>query len=353
MESHPVTFFHPYPEEVESAETVSLEDWTFWSQEGKERRRAWILQTYLRLSEAGYDVSLSSTLPKQGIVVVAPEEHTRQAFFNQFSANFHRDLLLVTVRADIVGFRSPYADADIVQNGRFADDERVFFVPHWPQPGLIPRDPARKTKIENIVFKGGFGSLRAEFRSERWYQFLDEHNLSFKIHSKHTTPEGEIPPWHDYSDADLVLAVRPEFNDGGLRPEKPASKLVNAWHAGVPALLGPEYAFRELRKSELDYIEVDSISGATQAISRLLSDPEYYNSMKAHAQKRAQEFTTEKITQRWSQVLYKDVPRLLNRKSVQWSRSLPLGVRQVVNLLASPPAPFEIRKMIGHYARHT
>jgi hypothetical protein len=47
--------------------------------------------------------------------------------------------------------------------------------------------------------------------------------------------------WHDYSTDDLVLAVRDLTEKDAL--VKPASKLVNAWIAGVPALLGPEPAF--------------------------------------------------------------------------------------------------------------
>ena len=72
--------------------------------------------------------------------------------------------------------------------------------------------------------------------------------------------------WADYSDVDLVLAVRPPI---GTHTDKPASKLYNAWRAGVPALLGPEPAFRELYTDTLDYVEVSTVDEALAAIDRL------------------------------------------------------------------------------------
>src|SRR6185295_13492466 len=57
--------------------------------------------------------------------------------------------------------------------------------------------------------------------------------------------------WNDYRDVDLVLSGRAE--SPLMLAFKPATKLYNAWLAGVPALLGDEPAFRALWQSELDY----------------------------------------------------------------------------------------------------
>ena len=82
--------------------------------------------------------------------------------------------------------------------------------------------------------------------------------------------------WTDYSDVDLVLAVRPPI---GTYTDKPASKLYNAWRAGVPALLGPEPAFRELYTDPLDYVEVSTVEDALAAIDRLRAEPDLYRRM--------------------------------------------------------------------------
>lgn len=349
MPALPVTFFYPFPDELDRIESLELDSWRFWSYEGKERRRAWILQTYLWLRESGYDVDISATLPERGITVLLPERALLKPFLAQYGRP-HRSLLIVTVRADVMGFRSPLGDADIVQNGRFADEERTFFVPHWPQPGLIPRDPSRGDTIEHIVFKGGFGSLRDDFRSARWKAYLERRGLTFDIAAANA--EEDIPRWHDYSAADLTLAVRPAFDDGGLRCEKPASKLVNAWHAGVPALLGPEYAYRELRESPLDYIEIDSVPEATEQVDRLRAHPDLYRRMVEHGRDRAQAFTPGRIAERWAEVLFEEVPRLKERFSVRVSRPLPLGLRRTFNWLTMPPARFEARKQAGYLLRN-
>ncbi|WP_022834658.1 glycosyltransferase [Salisaeta longa] len=347
----PVTFFYPYPEEIEQAPTLDLHDPAFWSHEGKERRRAWLLQTCCWLTHFGYDARLAATLPAEGIVVLMPEPEQQAAFQAQFQPARHRNILVATIRADVIGFRSPLGDADIVQNGRFADDRRTFFVPHWPQPGLIPRDATRDVRIEHIVFKGGFGSLQKDFRSDAWYEALEARGLTFEIASAET--QGTIPRWHDYRTADLSLAVRPDLGDGGLRCEKPASKLINAWHAGVPSLLGPEYAYRELRQSPLDYIEIETPRDALHAIDALRSDPVRYRAMVRHARRRARSFTPAAIAKRWAQVLYDDLPRLARTRPVQWTRAMPLSARRAVNFVLMPPAPFELRKQLGHVWRQT
>ena len=348
MPSLPVTFFYPYPDELTALSVLELDDHLFWSHEGRERRRAWILQTYLRLREAGHPVSISATLPDRGLLVLLLEPDIRAAFDAQYG-RAHRHLLLVTVRADVTEYRPLIGDADIVQNGRFADEERVFFVPHWPQPGLRPRDSRRGSRIENIVFKGGFGSLLSDFRGDRWHRYLARRNLSFHIASAET--EGAVPNWHDYRRADLNLAVRPHYDDGGLRCEKPASKLVNSWLAGVPSLLGAEYAFRELRTSSLDYLEVTTVAEAIDAVESLRAHPRLYTRMIEHGRRRAQAFTPARVTDRWAEVLFDRVPRMASHPVTQWSRALPLSLRSGVNFFLPPPAPYELRKRLGNGVR--
>ena len=345
----PVTFFYPFPAELALLPVLDLEDPAFWCHEGTGRRRAWILQTYLRLHTAGWPVSISDTLPERGIVVLLPERSIRTAFLAQFTRR-HRALVVVTVRADVTEYRSLLGEVDVVQNGRFASEHgSVFFVPHWPQPGLVPRDPTRGTKIENIVFKGGFGSLLADFRSDPWHEYLARRNLTFHIASAET--EGATPPWHDYRTADLNLAVRPSYDDGELRCEKPASKLINAWHAGVPSVLGPEYAFRELRRSTLDYLEVTSLEEATAAIDTLRARPTLYTRMVEHGRRRAQEFTPARITERWAEVLFEKVPTVARRPANRGIRPLPGPLRTAANLLLDPPSPYEFRKRVGRGLR--
>lgn len=356
MSHMPVTFFYPCPpdlkEDIRRADEIDVdEDLELWNTPQNCRRRIWNLQTYARLKDAGYDVRISEELPEHGIVVVLPELDIKREFLRQWRPE-HRDLLVLTLRADVVDFRSPIADAEVVQNGRFADDERTFHISHWPQPGLIPRDSSRGTTLERIVFKGDQGNLHEDFRSDHFQSFLGEQGITLVCDGP-STQEGrwEVASWHDYSEADLVLAVRKAWVEGGLRPDKPASKLINAWHAGVPALLGPEYAYRELRQSELDYIEISTIEEAMDAILRLKNEPELYQAMVEHGRKRARDFTPERITERWAEVLFERLPALAASSEFQLKRRFPLRVRQVWNYFSMPPTPFEFRKQLGYVYR--
>ena len=45
------------------------------------------------------------------------------------------------------------------------------------------------------------------------------------------------------------------------------SKLINAWLAGCPGILGPESAFQQLRESELDYIEARTVDDIVNAVA--------------------------------------------------------------------------------------
>ena len=142
--------------------------------------------------------------------------------------------------------------------------------------------------------------------------------------------DGVSVDWHDYRETDLVLAFRPP---GGRRHErrgftgKPASKLYNAWHARVPAILGPDYAYREQRRSPLDYLEIKSPQEAQSAITLLKSNPKFYEAMVDNGVQRANEFTQEKILAQWAEILYGSVPQLSRTGTFRLFSSLPKPVR--------------------------
>jgi len=248
-------------------------------------------------------------------------------------------LFVVSIRADLV--RCTFADAAIVQNGKFADGERVFHVSYWPQPGLIPRDPDRGTAVRTITFKGYFPNLHPAFRTDAWNAFLDAHDMALRSDMNEDGMEGEPIRWHDYNATDVVLAVRPDMDRDYF--DKPATKLYNAWHAGTPAILGPEYAYRELRRSDLDYIEVRSMEETQDALRRLASNPDLYQAMVDNGQRRADDFTFERITDRWADVLFGAIQPLAQQTVTSSSRLTPTLVRRCANLLRTPPSADEQR----------
>ena len=245
--------------------------------------------------------------------------------------------MLIGVRAD--NSEPASADFEVNQNSVYADGKRRFHVPHWPQPGLLPRDPRRGSRIERVEFKGFLANLAPAFRHPDWAQWLAQRNLHWRVDAvefKHLAWSRERLTWNDFRETDLLLAVRPE--DPASYTHKPATKLYNAWHAAVPALLGPEPAFRELRRDPLDFLEVSSLAEAQAAVDLLLAEPELYLRMVAHGRERAAEFTSARVLARWVELLWQELPEVALRRPLQHLPHLlrPL-VRQVQRVLAGRP----------------
>jgi hypothetical protein len=289
--------------------------------------RAWILQTYLRLRAAGHCVALADRLPAQGIAVFSSKQ--RNALVR--TAPRAGRALLLGVREDVGA--ALIADFEVVQNAAQADGRRRFLVPLWAQPALIARDPGRGTRIENLGFKGYLGNLDAAFRGAQWQQACERIGLRWRADALPYTRglDRSALNWNDFSEVDLVLAVRPSAQAPHIR--KPASKLYNAWRAGVPALLGPESAYRELRRSPLDYLEIETPEQALAAIAALRAEPQRYLAMIEQGRRRAADFTSERIVQQWVQLLFVTLPAASTAAHVSRWRGRSLVAKRWVRRL--------------------
>src|SRR4051812_187840 len=322
-----VTFFLDGEEDLESLRRLDPDrDWRHF-QRGEQ---VWVLQTYLRLARAGLPVELASVPQNSGLIVF----HAKQARALRRRAHLLGDAVLVAARADN---RQPLiADFEILQNAHFADGRSRFHVPHWPQPGLLPRDAARGTAIRRLVYKGFDGNLNPEFRRPEWRQLLANRGIEWVVDAAPFAgreTDAQAIDWPDFREADLILAVRPD--DRRRSTNKPASKLVNAWLAGVPALLGPEVAYRELRRSPLDYFEVSNLAEVLAAVDRLIGDPALYNAMVENGRARAADFTAAAILPRWEKLLFETIPAL---SPPRWSRRVPLALRSAGSWLSRTAA---------------
>jgi len=328
---HPVTFVIRYPErwpELFDSSEISILDPSSLHSRIQTNEECWILVTYLYLKQKYLNVSISDRfIPGQICVISSLDLGIKDRTFNCF---------IVGCRGD--GFPPPLCDFTVVQNKICIDSKTDVFIPIWPQPGLIPRLKERGSTIKNIVFKGGDVNLYESFRSPEFKQELEKLGVTFRINGR---PENQPVMWHDYTTDDLVLAVRDLTEKDAL--VKPASKLVNAWIAGVPALLGPEPAFREQRQSDLDYIEVTTPQAVFEAVKLLKSQPELYQKMVANGLKRAEDFTTEKMIQRWYELLAGPVAdgykHWLKRNQV--SRIAEFSIRSIQHKISSRRATYD------------
>lgn len=265
----------------------------------------WGLQTYVHAKRAGWNVT-TGTQCQTGAINLG-----HVSLLTAFQAG-PRDLI-VGIRAD---YRpSILADCHIVQN-QLQADANSFWIPHWPQPALIPRSVDR-TGLERAAYFGHAYYL--DGGAATWKSKLSEIGIEF-----------DCPPqsrWHDYSQVDLVVAVR--TFDGYPYPRKPPSKLFNAWIAGAPALVGPESAYHQVGQPGRDYIVAQTMDEALRAIHELKQSPAAYSQLVQAGTLRAQEFSREKILARWAALLEHQIrPRWEQVQTTGIGRSTRWYVRQ-------------------------
>ncbi len=245
-------------------------------------RNSWIAQGYVRLKDSlerrGHRVRVASRIPDDGIAIV----HRDDA--NDWRAG-RAGAYLVVVRAD----RAPVfaCDLAIAQNGTaLRRGER--FVPLWPQPGLRARDESRGERLGRLVYQGRVSRLPAWTRERAFLSALAARGISF---------EARESGWGDYRRADVALAVRED--SATMLSTKPATKVTNAWLAGVPLLATPEPAYAEVARADRDFIEVGSARDVIAAIDRLRAAPDLARSLVRNGRDRARDYDVEAVRSRW------------------------------------------------------
>ena len=274
---------------------------------------SWTLQTYLRLKADGFPCELTQTLPSEGIVLA-------HRGFLPFNLRPSSRLLIVCLKADYE--QHPYAQLHIVQNPAETKTIRdSYYMPHWSQPGLISRDEARGDQFENVAYFGLEKNIATELQSPSWQEQLDVLGLRWYVVSRDR--------WHDYSNIDAIVAVR-SFNSQD-HTSKPATKLYNAWNAGVPAILGCESAYIAERKSELDYLEVASPNDAILALKRLRDHKKLRHAMILNGKIRAEETNPKRLVNRWRNLLIDGVIPVYERwcKSSNLTKQIYWASRQL------------------------
>lgn len=248
----------------------------------------WVVSTYLYLKQVEARLPFRVAISHRFVPGTATVAHRDDVRIGRGYSNIY----LAAVRAD----RPPIVVADwqIVQNP-LQERSRAVFIPSWPQPGLIPRSPGRRG-VEALGYFGRGSSLPDFFRSPSFLQALDRRGIRF-VH--------EESSWRDYSAVDVSVGIRHEPEVG--LATKPFAKLTNSWLAGVPALLGPEPAYRAIRRSELDYIEVLGPEDVLSALDRLRQSPELHTAMVENGRARSVDYDIPAVRARWIRFLEDDL----------------------------------------------
>ncbi|MFM9825418.1 hypothetical protein [Flavobacterium sp.] len=200
----------------------------------------WILKTFWKLKEYKSDLNihLVNYIPDEGIIIF------HKGFFPKDIMPSNTQLF-VCVQADYG--RHQYAQYHIAQNPfgvsnfnfskRSFFEEKLFsftksyFIAHWNQNDIIKRNSSRGESFKNVCFYGIDQNFPQKLLEPSFKEKLNKEGIDLKIIT-------DSDQWNDYSETDCVLAIRdfenkPHYN-------KPFSKIINSYLAGVPVIAGNE-----------------------------------------------------------------------------------------------------------------
>ncbi len=259
---------------------------------------SWIYQTWSLAQQSGVPCNLIHTIPVSDVAIFL-----KMSLTTKCKPSLSPNLFLVDVVAH--GSPHPAAHFHLVHNKAHARWlPRSLFIPHWPQPYLIPRDPDRGDRFENICFVGDPAQLALEFIAPSWRERLkSELQLNFKIKGS--------DQWHDYSDVDAVIALRDISSARYL--DKPATKLYNAWHAGVPFIGGLDSAYAADGSPGINYLVASSVEETFQHLRRLKEDITLRQNLIRHGTEAGKAFTREATLEKWKTFLLETLPNLVER----------------------------------------
>ena len=262
----------------------------------------WIYQTWALLTAAGIKTSLVSELPTTGIVLALSGTLHSSFQSNQFPSDF----FLVDVVAD--GLPHPAAHFHLVQNRAHA--RRLpysHFIPLWPQPALIARKASRGQLFERISFFGDPKNLAAEFFSSSWQQQLKK-ELFLELEIR------RADQWHDYSNVDAIIAIRDFSRSRQLH--KPATKLYNAWLAGVPFIGGNDSAYQSDGQPGVDYLIAQSPKQVLEHLRKLKEDSTFRFRLIQNGFESGKKFNRPATLEHWKSL----VQEILPQRALQWQK---------------------------------
>lgn len=243
-------------------------------------RPSWVVQPYLRLRRRGVgQLSIGLGYRSNAINFVHYDDTKTPPPANCFT---------IVVESD----RAPIhvGEIQITQSPAPLRNKRTWMLIFWPQPGLIAREADRGPRVEQIHFFGNGSHLDKAFLSADTHARLAE--LGAKINVL-----AEPEEWADYSKTDIAIGVR-NIPDCWLKT-KPASKMINAWRAGVIPMLGPEPAYQHYGRKDHDYLEVSDPDEMIEVIRRLQMEPDWFDRLIDQGKIRAAEFSIDRVVDHW------------------------------------------------------
>ena len=190
--------------------------------------QCWIYQTWLALERSRLSGKADPFASRRGNLGCADQ------LARQLTSRLRMRVFFVGVVADYVAH--PRAHLHLVQNNAHA--RRLWnsaFMPLWPHPNLLARDPARMDRFENVCFFGESSNLAPELADSRWQEQASRTNLA--------STSSSAARIAGMTTAKRTVSWRCEDSDVPHTFTSPRTKLYNAWLAGVPFIGGMDSAY--------------------------------------------------------------------------------------------------------------
>lgn len=290
MLSPDVVFVIPGKTDAELNQMRALDvdrDWRFF----EDGIAAWIVQTYLLLREQGQSVELGAAFSRNAINIA----HVAQLARLQRPAG----CFVVGVRADYPPVR--WCHYHIVQN-QTQIGPRSIWLPHWPQPGLITRDPSRGDQVQRVAYFGRAVNHYTRFfhRASGYFRVRDAlGNICSQLGLDLVERGPEC--WNDFSDVDVVVGLR-EFGNHTF-DTKPPTKLINAWLAGTVFIGGADSAYFQVGTVGKNYLMASTQLTCQRVLEALLAGRIRYHSLVMAGSNMAAIYDRIKTNERWLAVL--------------------------------------------------
>jgi hypothetical protein len=248
-------------------------------------RHCWSTLTYLNLKKYGFKCDLRDE-PEIDAVNIAHGRYWREL-------PIERNCFRVSCDADWPILK--WANYTILQNPVDANRRSTCWLPLWPQSGLIERkSPENILDSGNIGNRVGyFGRVDNALLFRKFADLCQQHGLEFIAKGPDV--------WNDFSDVDFAISLR--FLSSRRIRKKPASKLVNAWLAGVPFIAMSEPAFVAIGDAMSDWIECKTAEDVITSVIRLREDTNLYNALVRNGREKSRNFTEAATAQKWISVL--------------------------------------------------
>lgn len=270
-----ISFFIPKNKtylDCQLIEDIQLSDHTFFTSS----ERAWIVQTYLHLKNISDSIVCSDTLLPDAINVLHCDEMLKTPSIGNY--------FTVSIVAD----RRVYLGGNIVivQNHDQIISSEDCWMMHWPQTNILA---STRAGTEN-TFRIGYLGLEKNSIDLKNIMKVSKHREKIEVVFR---GPGE---WHDYSDLDAVVSIRDFIS---RHSQKPPTKLVNAWRAGVVFIGGKDSAYEQIGTPGVEYYKCQSAKDLVSQVDRLIDQPELRAQMVAAGDQSAARFTDVRIAEQW------------------------------------------------------